>query len=47
VNSPKGAALLEQCRQALHTEERPREKALNEQERLREPSQFPESRSRF
>lgn len=47
VNSTKGAALFDQCRQELHAEERPKEESLNEQKRLREPSQFPENRSLF
>jgi hypothetical protein len=47
VNSPKGAVLFEQCKQEIHTEERPKEETLNEQKRLREPSQFPQNRSLF
>ena len=47
VNSPKGAILLDQCGQELQTEERPKEEALNEQKRLREPSEFPPNRSLF
>jgi coenzyme F420-reducing hydrogenase beta subunit len=47
VNSPKGTALFDQCRQDLVEEERPQEEALNEQKRLRKPSQFPENRIRF
>lgn len=30
VNSPQGAALFAQCRQDLHTEERPKEETLND-----------------
>jgi hypothetical protein len=47
VNSPKGADLFNKCRQELYVEERPKEESLNEQKRLREPSQFPENRSLF
>ena len=47
VNSPKGAALFDQCRQELHVEERPKEETLQEQKRLSEPSKFPEKRSSF
>ncbi|WP_243638766.1 Coenzyme F420 hydrogenase/dehydrogenase, beta subunit C-terminal domain [Lucifera butyrica] len=47
VNSPKGADFFDQCRQELLAEERPKEEALNEQKRLREPSQFPENRRLF
>jgi len=47
VNSPKGADLFDQCQQELHSEERPKEESLNEQKRLREPSQIPENRSLF
>ena len=47
VNSPKGTALFDQCRQDLIAEERPKEESLNEQKRLHEPSQFPENRSLF
>jgi coenzyme F420-reducing hydrogenase beta subunit len=47
VNSSKGADLFNQCQQELYTEERPKEESLNEQKRLREPSQIPENRSLF
>lgn len=47
VNSPQGAALFAQCRQDLHTEERPQEETLNEQKRLREPAPLPANRSLF
>lgn len=47
VNSPQGTVLFDQCRQELLEEERPKEESLNEQQRLREPSQFPENRSLF
>jgi len=47
VNSPKGTALFDQCRQDLVAEERPKEESLNEQQRFREPLQFPETRSAF
>jgi len=47
VNSPKGADLFDQCRQELLVEERPKEESLNEQKRLREPTQIPENRSLF
>lgn len=47
VNSPKGEELFEMCRQELFAEERPREEAINEQNRLREPARFPKNRHRF
>lgn len=47
VNSKKGAALFEQCRQELIWEERPQEESLNEQRRLSEPSPCPENRNLF
>ncbi|MBP2666774.1 MAG: 4Fe-4S ferredoxin [Firmicutes bacterium] len=47
MNSPKGAALVDQCRQELDAEERPKREALNEQKRLSEPSQLPENRNLF
>lgn len=47
VNSPKGADIINQCLQELHTEERPKEESLNEQKRLCEPSRIPENRSNF
>lgn len=47
VNSAKGAALFDQCKQELHVQERPKEESLTEQRRLSEPSQFPETRNHF
>lgn len=47
VNSNKGAALFNQCQQYLIAQERPIEESLNEQQRLREPSQIPEDRHLF
>jgi coenzyme F420-reducing hydrogenase beta subunit len=47
VNSPKGEALFQQCRQDMIIEERPMEEAFREQKRLNEPLPLPENRSRF
>ncbi len=47
VNSSKGDDLFHQCRQDLIVEERPKEETLCEQQRLREPSKFPEVRHLF
>jgi len=47
VNSSKGAFLFDQFREELVEEERPKDESLNEQNRLREPAQFPENRSLF
>jgi coenzyme F420-reducing hydrogenase beta subunit len=47
VNSAKGAELFEQCRQDMVTENRPKEEALAEQKRLREPGKLPENRELF
>lgn len=47
VNSSQGAALFEQCRQDIIAQERPKEEALNEQKRLREPAQLPAARGDF
>jgi len=47
VNSPKGTALFDQCRQDLIEEERPKEEAIDEQKRLSEPSPLPANRRRF
>jgi len=47
VNSTKGTAIFDRCRQDLLGEERPQEESLKEQKRLSEPSQLPENRSLF
>lgn len=47
VNSAKGTALLDGCRQDIVCEERPQEECLTEQKRLSEPSRLPENRSLF
>lgn len=47
VNTAKGAALFDRCREDLLAEERPLEESLKEQQRLREPSRVPEDRGQF
>ena len=47
VNSPQGEKLFVQCRDDLLSEERPAAESLAEQQRLREPVQFPAYRSQF
>lgn len=47
INNPKGAELIEKCSKELKYEHRPKEESLAEQQRLSEPVQFPEDRSKF
>ncbi len=47
VNSPQGKLLFEAASQDMLVQERPKEEALNEQKRLREPSALPAGRSQF
>lgn len=47
VNNEKGADLLEKCSEGLFYEKRAKEESLTEQQRLREPVQFPENRAEF
>lgn len=47
INNKKGVELLEKCSENIQYEKRPKEESLAEQQRLIEPTKFPESRKKF
>lgn len=47
INNSKGTELLKKCNEELKYEKRPKEESLAEQQRLSEPVQFPDDRSKF